>query len=308
MTENGAILTLGDLARVVLGGWRTIAVCVVVVAASAVALALLMKPVYRGETLLAPAASDTNPGSTLQRLAGQLGPLTDLVGGGDAGSGLDSKDLRLATLRSRRLTEQFIRDRNLFPKLFPDRWDGGTQAWKKKNGKPDAPTIDEAFRFFDDKIRRVSEERRTGLVTLSIDWRDPREAADWANDLVFRANEFLRSRAKEEASRSITFLEGELEKTSVVERRQIIYRLIESRTSQIMMANGRREYAYIVIDPAVAADADHYIRPRRPMIISAGLALGGVIGVVVTLIRYNLRTGARRIEPMTQPAAARSLD
>src|SRR6185312_6687519 len=164
--------------------------------------------------------------------------------------GLADKEVSLATLNSRWLTEEFIRDRNLLPVLFPQRWDSEKQQWRVRDGRLWVPTMDDAIKLFNG-IREVKEDRRTGLVTLSIEFRDSRRVADWANDLVARVNEFLRKRAITEAQRSIAFLEGELSKTTVLERQQIIYRLIESKTSDIMMANARKEYAFLVVDPAV---------------------------------------------------------
>lgn len=290
MPEDIGELTFAQALQILREGWITIAVFAVVLTGAAVALAFMWKPIYLGQVLLAPAGTEDMPGNALTRLAGQFAPLADLVGG-NAQQGLDSKDARLATLSSRRLTENFIRERNLLPELFPKQWDSQAQRWKSRNGKPWVPTMDDAVSLFEHKVRRVVEERRTGLVTLSIEWGNPLVAADWANDLVRRANAFLQARAKEEATRSIAFLEGELEKTTVVERRQIIYRLIESRTSQIMMANARAEFAFIVVDPAVPSDPHRFIRPKRTMIVAAGLALGLISGALFVLIRRTARPG-----------------
>ena len=40
-------------------------------------------------------------------------------------------------------------------------------------------------------MRRVSEDRKTGLVTLSIQWKDSVVAANWANAVVMRLNEAI---------------------------------------------------------------------------------------------------------------------
>jgi uncharacterized protein involved in exopolysaccharide biosynthesis len=142
-----------------------------------------------------------------------------------------------------------------------------------------------AVDMFDERIRRVSEDRRTGLVTLAIEWRDRQEAATWANELTARANDFLRARAIDEARRSIAFLENELAKTNVVERQQIIYRLIESKTSEIMMANARKEYAFIVVDPATAPEPRDYLWPKYLVILVTGLLFGLFSGVIFAGVR-----------------------
>jgi uncharacterized protein involved in exopolysaccharide biosynthesis len=128
-------------------------------------------------------------------------------------------------------------------------------------------------------VRRVTEDRRTGIVTLTILWSDPEVAAQWATYLVERANEDLRQRAILEAEESIAYLNKELVKTSVVEIRQAIYKLLEIKINSIMLANVQKEYAFRVIDPAAAPDEKDIAWPLRPLFSVAGLVLGGLIGL-----------------------------
>lgn len=151
-----------------------------------------------------------------------------------------------------------------------------------------------AFQLFDEKIRSVSEDRSTGLIMLAIEWHDRHAAAEWANDLVARANEFMRSRVIAESRRSIEFLEAELEKTTVVERRQIIYRLIETKTSDIMLANSRDGYSFVVVDPAVEPDDGDYVRPRRMVLALLGLFAGFCIAFVIATIRWARQASTLR--------------
>jgi uncharacterized protein involved in exopolysaccharide biosynthesis len=286
-------LSLADLVAIVRGSWKLFAALSLLGAAIGVGIALLMQPIYRAQVLLSPAAIETGAGSTLSRLAQQFSPLTSLVGGFDNAEGLSSKEVRIATLRSRRLTDNFIRERNLLPVLFPDRWDAAAGRWKIRDGKPDVPGMDVAFKRFDEKIRSVDEDRGTGLIKLSIEWSDRRMAAEWANELISRTNQYLRARSVEEAKRSIAYLEDELGKTNVVERRQIMYRLVENKTSEIMMANARDEYAFIVVDPAITPDAGNTVKPRRAVIVLIGLFAGVFIGFIVATMRWARRRGSR---------------
>ena len=256
-------------------------------AVAAYAIASLLTPTYRASTLLSHVQES---GNSLSQLAAQFSPLTQLVGDFDGSGGLSAKDVHLATLRSRWLTEQFIRDKNLLPVLFPDEWDSAARDWKMENGKREPPPMGAAFQLFDDKIRFVSEDRSTGLVSLAVEWHDRSAVAEWSNDLVARANEFLRARVIAESRRSIEFLEAELEKTTVVERRQIIYRLIESKTSDIMLANSRDGYSFVVVDPAVEPDDGDYVRPRRVVLAMIGLFAGFVIAFVIATVRWARRT------------------
>ena len=259
--------------------WLIVAITFICTAA-ATAAAFLMTPIYRAEVLLAPVSEQGSQGR-LSALAGQLGGLASLAGIDIGGAGA-SEDEAIATLRSRALIEQFIKDEELLPVLFHEKWDDERGRWKVDDPEK-IPTLWDAVTLFSEQIRSVFENKRTGLVTLRIEWTDPHQAARWANLLVERVNAKLRERAIEQARRSIDYLNRELEKTTIVELRQAIYRLIEGQINKIMLANVRDEYAFKVIDPAVVPEK--HIRPKRRQMLIIGLVLGLILGVLSAFAR-----------------------
>lgn len=282
-------LSLRDLLSMLRRSWVVIAVLTVVGATTAGIVAHFMRPVYRAEVLLSPAVPQGGQ-TTLSRLAEQFAPIAGIGGVVDGGGGLAGPEVSIATLKSRWLTESFIRQGNLMPLLFPEKWDEAGHRWKSIDGRTRAPAIADAVDLFD-RIRTVSLDRSTGLVTLAIEWRNPQLAADWANGLVSLVNQFLRERAIDQARRSIDFLQGELGDTKVVERQQIIYGLIESQTSEIMLANARKEYAFVVVDPAVAPLPTKFVRPRRRLLTAIGAFLGLLMGMTYAGMRWHLSAG-----------------
>lgn len=287
-------LTFSDVFGILFAVWRVILVLAVLGAAAGYALAYFSPRIYRAQILMSPASPDAGASSSLSRLAERIAPLAGVSGSLNGTSGLANKEVWIATLRSRQLTDSFIRDSALMPALFPKRWDAAQGRWKlRDNGKPMTPTLEEAFDLFDTRVRGMSEDRRTGLVTLSIEWPDRTLVAKWANSLVALANDSIRKRNIDEARRSIAFLEGELGKTNVVERQQIIYRLIESKTSEIMMASARQEYAFIIVDPAVEPGSTNFVRPRRMVMIGIGVLLGVLAGVVYGSVVWFVRARVR---------------
>ncbi|HKE96485.1 MAG TPA: Wzz/FepE/Etk N-terminal domain-containing protein [Povalibacter sp.] len=288
MTGESKEISFFDLIAVARTSWLLILGFAFAFAAAAAAIAFNMTPVYRAEILLSPTPdSQQTSGSALSRLAQQFSGLSGMLDGLGGGNGVD-KEVRLATLTSRHLTSIFIRDHNLLPELFAERLDSNGK-WIVKDGKSTAPTEEEAFRRFDQKVRSVTEDRKTGLVSLAIEWPKPQLAADWANGLVAYTNEYLRERAIAEAQRSTTYLEAELQKTGVVERQQIIYRLIESKISDIMMANARPEFAFSIVDAAAKPDANHFVRPKRATMVLVGFFLGLLVGACWSLLRWARR-------------------
>ena len=246
-----------------------------------VVVTIFMPPVYRSEVLLSPVATDNMP-STWSSLNARLGGLTSLAGINLDGA--NSKDEAIAILRSRSFAEDFISSENLLPVLFSGRWDEVNNRWNV-DGPDDIPTISDAYRKFDRRIRTVVESRKTGLVTLGIEWTDREVAARWANSYVERLNQFLRTKDIAEAERSIEFLNLELKKNSVLELHQGIYRLIEHQIETVMLANVREEYAFKILDPAVTADENANVRPRRGLIIFGAFVMSLILVLFVVTIR-----------------------
>jgi len=255
-------------------------IAVLVATAAFVLAAFVMTPVYRASTVLISASEERNSmSSSLGSALGQLGGLASLAGI-TLGSSDNATEEALAVLRSQQFTERFISDLNLRPELFADKWDAQRGEWKVSAERQ--PTPARAFKKFT-KIRTIKQDKKTGLVTLQIDWKDRLKAAQWANELSRRLNAEMRARAIENAEASLKFLERELESTSVVETRQAINRLIEAQVRQRMIANVTQEYAFRVVDPALAPDDDDPIRPQKLLLVILGPLVGLALGVLLVL-------------------------
>lgn len=281
-------LDLGAYWRLVVERRLLVGAIAVVATLIAVATALMLPPVYRAEALLAPAEQEKAEG--LGALAGPIGDLAALAGA-SLGPAKDKTAEFIAALKSRAFSVSFIKEQNLMPVLFADNWDKEKKTWKDV-ARP--PTEWSAYERWDKGIRQVNVDRRSGLITLAIEWRDPVLAAKWANELVRQANARLRAEAVDEASRNIAYLEKQLAHTSTVEVQQAIYRLIEAQTKKKMLASTRSEYAFTVIDPAVPPGMKY--KPNRKAIVSAGLLLGLVLGVAAAIV-VGRRRDAEADEP-----------
>ena len=258
--------------------------------AMGVGIGFLTTPVYRVEVLLAPVQSDRGMGAlgALGAVASQFGDLTSLAGLGPA-NGSGNRAVHLAQMTSRRFTETFLATHNLLPVLYAKRWDKLHAQWRTEEGiRP--PTSDEAFTYFDRRIRKIRDDRKTGLITLSIEWRDRRQAADWANQMVADINEEIRQREISQSQQALEYLNRELAKGPPVGLREAIFRLMETHVRSIMMANVRRDFAFQVVDPAVVPDEDRYVRPKWLFLIAGGLLVGVFLGML--LVARRTRPGA----------------
>ncbi len=249
--------------------------------AGVTALAFLTTPIYRASVVMVPAFPSGGTG-LLGSALGQLNGLASLVGVNV--NTMDSQtEEALAVLQSRSFTEQFIVEKKLMPVLFADKWDSARDGWR---GKP--PTLARAFRYFDKKVRTVIEDKKTGLVTVRVDWRDGVAAAQWANELVARLNAEMRSRAINEATADLQYLRSELATSSEVEVREAINRLIETQINQRMLADVTQEYAFRVVDRALPADPTDPLWPKRTWLLVGGAVFGLLIGIFVVLFHQMM--------------------
>ena len=251
------------------------------------AIAFTMTPIYRATIVLVPAAADRGAdvvGSVTSSLSGLASVAGLSLGPRDAGT-----EEALAVLESHEFTEKFISEKNLIPKLFAGSWDAANGRWKV--GPEKQPTTGKAYKAFDKKIRTVTEDPKTGLVTLQIDWIDRNEAAEWANELVQRLNDEMRERAITKADASMSFLSKESQTTSTVEVQTAINRLIESTVKQRMLAHVTHDYSFRVVDRAIAPDRDDIVKPQKPLLLLVGALLGLIVGVVPVLL-FSSRSAA----------------
>jgi uncharacterized protein involved in exopolysaccharide biosynthesis len=268
---------------VILWGYRLfIAACVLLTTTIALVYVLTATPYYIADALVSPV--DNTGGAKGGGLAA-LGSLAGLAG--ISISGDSNRDVSLATLDSRLLIEQMIRDKNLLPILFKDRWDAEKQAWKDPDPKR-APTLLDGYLMFDGGVLTIGDEKKKGLITVTVEWTSPTLAAEWANEIVQRANDALRTEALEESEHNLAYLREQATQTSFVDMRQAIYSLMESELKNSMLARGNDQYAFKIVDPAVVPERKS--RPRRLKTLFQGFVMGWLLGIAVSLVRWRIAT------------------
>lgn len=275
-------ISLSEIGAALMARKWLIVVCTVLSTLMATALALWTPPTFRAEVLIVP-TKETDGKGGLSALTGQFGGLASLAGLNISGGG--DKSVAIATLASRALTESYIEQHQLLPILFYKSWDSGKNAFKP-DGRGKTPSLWDGNKLFNKGIRSIAEDKKTGLVTLAIEWQDPVLAAQWANDLVKLTNTTLRDRAIADSNRNLAYLNSQVEKTSVAELRQAIYRQMESEIKSIMAAQGSEEYAFKIVDPAVVPQEKS--KPKRKLYVLFGFALGLMLsGLAAVMLRAN---------------------
>jgi len=271
-------IDLFELWETLMAGKWLILACAALCFAATTTLAFRMTPVFEARVVSIFSKDDRGGG----RLAGQFGGLAELAGI-SLGSGGDGSDAALAFLKSRAFLDRFIAENEILPALYAGIWDSEKKTWTVPPEQQ--PTPYKTYQFFSKGLLNVATDKKTGLITLTITWKNREQAVRWANALVHEANEQLRQKAIAETQQSIAYLEKELQKTSVVEVQNTIFRVMENQIKTMMMANTQEQFAFKIIDPAVLMDEDAFVKPKRQMMMVLGLAAGLFLGVLIVFLR-----------------------
>jgi len=254
-----------DYIPIVRAHWRAISIWATIGFFLAFAASYLIPESYRAHVVAVPAVGGAGDG--LNRMLGtQLAGLGGLLGALPSLEGAEAE--AIAVLESRALLDRFIESKGLEEKILEPRGLGRFLNWRAQR-----PSRAQAVRYFDEKIRSVSEDRQSGIVTLTVHWYDREEAASWANELVALANTIIRETTIRDTRRTLEYLEQAIAKAQSVELRQSLYQVVQAQQRTLALAETRPEYAFRVIDPAVVPDPQDRAGPRRIVVALLGFAL-----------------------------------
>ncbi len=301
---NGAGEGEIDLRELLVALWRGkwwIVVSTLVGAVIAVIFAISLPNIYRSEALLAPSAEQQGGG--LAAIAAQFGGLASLAGVNlSGGGGPDKTAIAVEIGKSRQFLSRFIRQHQLEVPLMAvtkadkvtgelvideNAYDVTSNKWVREvpPGKSVEPTDWELVKKFLD-IASISKDAKSGLVTVAVEYYSPESAKQWVDWLVADLNEAMKLRDQTDATRNISYLKAQLEKTPVADMQKVFYQLIEDQTKTLMLTEVNQEYVFKTLDPAVVAEEK--AKPKRALIAVLGTLLGGMLGVMIVLVRHAM--------------------
>jgi len=289
---------LAELWRAIWAGKFVILVITAIFAISAVFYAKSLPDIYKASILLAPAQSE---GGGLGGLGGQLGGLASLAGVSLGGGGSDKTALALEIIQSRSFIENFIAKHDLLvPLMAAKGWDRvnkklliddelyDNKKWLREVTFPKLPepSMWEAYQAFS-KLLVISQDKTTSMITISIKHYSPKLAKQWLINLTSEINNFVREQEKSEAQDSIDYLTQQLKVTDIANMETVFYQLIEEQSKNMMLTQVKKEFVLKTIDPAQVPDIKD--GPKRALIVILASMLGGILSMLIVLIRYFTR-------------------
>ena len=273
-------IDLFEFIRILIQTWKPIVGITLVCTSISVIYALFFAPEsFKAETLLVPAKEEKSAASSA---LSQFGGLAAMAGISIPSS--SNVERVLATLETRRFLKEFISRRNLLPIIFEESWDKSSESWKLAKGQEELKAED-GIGYLQSAIE--VEQEKSGLIKLSIFWKDAGIAAQLANELVEQLNEQLQQKAIADSKKRVGYLEQELAKTTLQDMRAVLYSLLESEKRKAMLANVNEDFALEVIDPAVTPEI--CAKPDRKLIIVLGGVCGLLIGFAFVFIGHFLK-------------------
>ncbi|EWS98577.1 lipopolysaccharide biosynthesis protein [Pseudoalteromonas sp. SCSIO_11900] len=281
------------------GKWLIIAITALFAVASVI-YAINQPNIYKSEALLAPAEQEGSGG--LAGLAGQFGGLASLAGVNLGGGASNKAQLAIEVLKSRQFTSDFIQKHSILADLMAAKsWDMQTNTviydseifdaennkWVREVKAPfkPKPSMQEAYKEFS-KILSASSDKETGMVKVAVEHISPSVAQQWVSWLIQDINQTMKERDVQEAIKSTDFLTQQLEQTKIADIRAVLYKLVEEQTKTIMFAKVRDEYVFKTIDAALVPEEK--FKPKRALICVLGVLFGGMLSVMIVLIRHYI--------------------
>jgi uncharacterized protein involved in exopolysaccharide biosynthesis len=252
----------------------------------ALIVSLLMSNVYRSEATIIPRQQEKAEGAgILAALKGMFGIAGDIVGFGGGG---DVNKIE-ALLKSRDLVRRVVEKNGLLPKLFEDDWDPQKKEWKDNP----APTVQDAYKLISEDLLIVSRDRRTDILTIKFDHKDPQFARAMVDSYLTELSESLREATLKDAGENRRFLQEQLDRTFDALLREKISNRLAKEIETETFARAQKYYSFIVLDPPVVSDLNKKVKPKRILICVLAVTMAGFFAVFLAFfLEYvlNVRT------------------
>ena len=291
-------IDLRELFGVLWAGRKKIIAITAVFAVASVIYALSVPNQYKATALLSPAQSS---GGGLSGALGQLGGLASLAGVSIGGGESSEAQVAQEIMKSWSFIEGFIKSNDLAVELYAaegwskssnslqinsDLYDESNSQWLVENnetGELGPPSSWNLFKRFLEMLS-VSEDKKSGLVSVSIEYYSPQIAKRWLDLYVAAINGHMQERKMAEVTRNITYLEAQIKKTNIAEMQEVFYTIIEEQIKSKMLAEASPDYAFVPVSPSMVPEEKS--QPKRALICILGTLLGGMLSVLWVLVLH----------------------
>ncbi len=209
-------------------------------------------------------------------------------------SGEDKAAQMIELIKSRKFVKHLMTFENILPSILAAKsynnstqellfnqklYESETKTWKNS----EIPSYLKAHSAYL-KMLSIAQDKKTGFISINIEHISPFFAKDFLELIIRESNELLRKKDMDESKQGLEYLTSELSKTPFVAIKESINTLIEVQLETQMMAQINQDYIFVEIEPPFIPEQKS--KPTRSYICVVGTILGGILGVLIVLIRH----------------------
>jgi hypothetical protein len=259
---------------------------------------LSLPNLYQSNAILAPVNSSSSISGALKSYSGLAG-----IAGISLPSSVDEGNTVKA---KQKISSLSFFENNIFPNIhLPDlmavkSWNSKTNTltfddsiyntnsnvWVRDYSYPQQkiPSAQESFRAFKSKHLILSEDKNSGFITLSIKHQSPFVAKQWVELIVNEVNNFYRQKDKLESEKAVSYLNQQISITGLSEIKEVLATLLQEEIKKLSLVEANMNYVFDYIDPPAVMEKKS--EPKRALICILGAILGGMLSVLIVLIRH----------------------
>jgi len=291
-------IDLRELFYVLLEGKWIIVSLTAFVSIVGVIYSLSLPNIYESKAMLVPVNSSSG-------IAGALGSYSGLAGlagislpsGGDEGNSAKAiqKISSLSFFENNILTNIYLPDLMAVKSwnsktntlTFDESiYDTNSNTWIRDFSYPQQqiPSAQESFKVFKTANLSLSEDKKSGFITLSIKHQSPFVAKQWVELVINEVNAFYRQKDKSESEKAVSYLNQQISITGLSEIKQVIAQLLQEETKKLTLIEANQYYVFDYIDPPAVMEQKS--EPKRALICILSALLGGMLSILLVLIRH----------------------
>jgi len=163
-----------------------------------------------------------------------------------------------------------------------------SRQWVRKAKRPrsNIPSSQEAYEEFVE-IMSVNQDKKTLLVTLSVEHKSPFIAQQWVEIMIDQIDQVMRDQDRQTATKSIEYLNSLAPTVNYEEIKKALFSLQQEQMKRLMMVEANDNYTFKVLDSPIAPEVKS--RPKRSLIVILGTILGMVLSALGVLVFYYTR-------------------
>lgn len=292
-------IDLKELFYVLLDGKWIIVSVTAFISIIGVIYSLLLPNIYESKALLVPVNSSSG-------ISGALGGYGSLAG--LAGLSLPASDDEGNSKKAiQKISSLSFFENNIMPNIYlPDimavkSWNSKTNTvvfdkniynvnsntWIRDYSSPQQqiPSAQETFEVFKKEHLTLSEDKKSGFISLSVKHQSPFIAKEWAELIVNEVNSFYRQKDKLESEKAVSYLNEQISMTALSEIKQVLAQLLQEETKKLTLVEANEFYVFDYIDPPAVMELKS--EPSRVLICILSALLGGMLSILLVLIRHH---------------------